>query len=234
MSGLGRGPVRVGPLMLPGEGGVYGVWLASLAYGLVNMSFRSPLVASSALTGSLLSLLLLERARQGSLLPIILVALSYIPAVKAGLPSSILLVSAALALLPAALSGRGVKGVIAGGVLISIHGGFLWSLGSPWDLVGVLAPMVYSLLTISHAAAVVVRRVDVVLPEVLAAYAAVGSLILAWWLGGAHAKALILALDVLVRGALLHSGAYYRVSRRAYGFHEVAHSLAVILALALA
>lgn len=228
-----RPPVRLGPLLLPGEGGVYGVWLASLAYGLAGLSFSDRLAAASALAGSALSLLLIERARQGSPAAVALVLMVYLPAFKAGWPASAYVAAGALALLAPAFRGLGLRGIIAGGSLIAAHGGILWSVGNPTDYLGALAPTVYALLTVSHAAAVVARRVDVVFREVLTAYMAVGVLVLGWGLAGLEGKALLLAVDTGLRGVLLHSSAYYKVKLKVYGFHEVFHSLAVMAALAL-
>ncbi len=228
-----RPPLRLGPFLLPGEGGVYGVWLASLAYGVAGLSVEDRLAAASALVGSVLSLLLLERARQGSLTPVAIVLLVYAPAFRAGWSASAFAAAGALALLAPAFRGLGLRGIIAGGSLIAAHGGILWSVGNPGDYLGALAPTVYALLTVSHAAAVVARRVDIVWREVFTAYAAVSVLVLGWGLAGLEGKAILLAMDTGLRGILLHSGAYYRVKLKVYGFHEVFHSLAVMAALAL-
>ncbi len=229
----GRGPVRVGPLLLPGEGGVYGVWLAGLAFGVQGLGGAPGPAALGALGGSLASLLLLERVRRGSPLAAAPVVILYAPVLYYGAPASLAVAAAAVGLLAAALGTRGMIGVVSGGALLGAHGGLLWAAGRPWDLLGSLAPLAYSLLTVSHAACVVSRRVDLYAVEVSLAYAAQAVLVAGLAASARLPAAVLVAVDAAVRAALLHSGAFARVRLKVYGFHEVFHSLAFMALLAL-
>jgi len=227
-------PARRGKGLLPREGGVIGVWAASLAYGLAYAlrGDPEPLPLALALAGSVASLLAagktwLAPPRERALAILGTGALLTLAAALVRPYEAIILAAALAPLAVSAVLGRGMGLILAGGPLLAGHGGFL-ALVSGAGLAEALLPVAYSIMTVSIAASRVSG--DWHAYAIPVALGAVGT--------GAAALALcpacrlsggLLLLDVLARLIPYPFGLYSRIGLRAYGFHEAFRSLALMI-----
>lgn len=222
---------------IPREGGVLGVWLASVVYGvLVLVKTREVLGLNEwlAILASIIGVPLTALAMNappgiGRLKRVAPAVILYLPVIYSTWPSSIYYSIVALALLIVALKSKGLRLILAGGPLVAgLGGGIALSSMSP---VLSLFPIAYTMLTVSIASARVTGEYGrLLVPVVLGASAVLSSTVgLYQYCRGA---AFLLVLDVVARLSLYLVGVYERVSVRVYGIHEAIHTLLVFLIVA--
>jgi len=226
-------PRRKARSLVPREGGVIGVWAASLAYGLVYAARGDPDPASLALAllGSFASLIAAGRTWLAPPLhravAIAGTGFLLISAAHSRPLDALLLALALLPLAAVAVLGRGMSLILAGGPLLAGHGGFL-ALVSGASVLEALLPVAYSLMTVSIAASRV--QGDRAAYSVPVALGAVATSIIALSLCTACTiSGGLLLVDVLTRLIPYPLGVYSRMSLRAYGFLEAFRSLAVMI-----
>ncbi len=228
-------PRRTG--FAPREGGVLGVWAASLVYGLAysRRTLGDPLVAYS-MALAVASLLASGRAWRSPpgrprLVVVAPIALGYsVLAILAPDPlAGLSFAAAGASLLAVAVYGSGLQVILAGGPLLA-HAGAGLVLAAGGGPVEALLPTAYSIVTVSIASARVTGEY-----EYLSVPVALGSL--AVGLAGVYicqycglSGGLVL-VDVLARLIPYPLRVYSRVGLRAYGFHEAFRST-LVMALA--
>lgn len=220
--------------LLPKEGGVIGVWAASLAYGiiLVLRAAPEPGPLGLALAGSILSLLAAGRTWTGrpreKAVAMLIAGVPMTAGAMIVRPWDTFLLLAGLAPLAlVTIAGRGLQTILAGGPLLAGHGGFL-ALASGYGIVEALLPVAYSLMTVAIASSRVTGdwvgyTIPVALGSLAAALAGLGLCQYCGVSGG------IILADVLARLIPYPFGVYSRMSLRLYGFHEAFRSLAIMI-----
>ena len=228
-----REPRTMGPFRLPREGGIYGVWLATLLLGLTHIDDAPAQIAALWLASMILTLLLVERVRfdrdlKAALLPAMLLAPLLI---QRPLHASIAALLS-LALLVASLKTRTpIYSIIAGGALLASEGTIL--LAVLGRLEAGLAGLAHEFTAVAQAAIAVTKGSN---SSVTIFYAALASMIAASTtlvLGGWASAGYVLLLDSLARFAMVKSGLVYRIRLKTYGMLEVLHSGAIMTLLGL-
>ncbi len=210
----------------PREGGVYGVWVASMVMGLLSMPRLGPDVVLG-LVGSLASLFMANPSRV-RLYCVGLVSLMFLPLVALHLPYSL----APLVLFPplfyATLRG-GTLRYVTGAGLVALPGGLL-ALASETPWVSVLPPL-YAMM----ASGMAYRRIYGSSPHGLEVASGAGVFVygVALILAGARLAGLVLLVDVVLRLVVRVFGWDLGVRLRTYGFIEAFRSLAVMTVVGL-
>ena len=222
----------------PREHGAYGVWLASVGYGLASLRDPDLPLLVSGLAASLLVLFSLDYVRVTRLsgyspLVIGMVSLLYLPLVLSRLPVSLPLAAVALALLLMTLSSR-VFSNIAGAGLIGASGGFILLSSRVFDPLSLFFPIAYNVLATSQAQMRVTGpRLPSLAGEALGALA-VGLFALYFWSSGSGALVpLLLWGDIVTRYLLRLGGVYDRMGLKKYGVVEFIRTVAVQVLVAL-
>ncbi len=216
----------------PREHGAYGVWLASIGYGLASLREPDPLLLSLGLAASLLVLFSLDYVRVARLsgyspLVIGLVSLLYLPLVVSRVPLSLALVAVALVLLFVTLSSRSLTN-IAGAGLIGASGGFVLLSGRVTDPLALFFPIAYNILATSQAQMRVTGpRPPSLVSEALGALAVVFFALHFWSSDWGVFVAVLLLGDVLSRYLLRLGGAYDKLGLKKYGVMEFLRTVAV-------
>ncbi len=217
--------------LIPREGGIAGVWFASLVYGLLYSVSRGidrfDLIL--AVIGSILVLVLSGAAwRVTSLKRLILMippGLVFIYlSLSTGTPGIVFLaIVSALAIITLWLKELDV--IVIGGTLVAAHGGlYVVASGAPSIVYGLL-PIAYTFMTVSHAGYRVTNRSrKAVVYFVLSNTVLVLFIAYSFFIGYRN-LALLLVADLIFRLMLFATGVFPRMSPRAYGFHEAFHSL---------
>jgi len=231
-----RGKIRI--LAPPKEHGAYGVWIASILYGLLASQDPNPLLLAPGLAAALLSLLSLDYMRVNKLkgpgtLVVAVVALLYLPLLLRGLPLSLIAAGISGLLLAATLSFNKVTN-ITGASLLGFTGSFLLFAGNPPSVCKLLFPPLYNALATSQAQI----RVTGPRREAVGLEALSGVLVVAvglcMVLGGAPWLILVLlSADVALRYLLRIGGLYGRLGLKAYGLLEFFHTIVVQAVVAL-
>ncbi len=223
--------------IIPREGGIAGVWIASLFYGLLYSYNKIPLEKLLLLLGSSAMILLLtpiawrEKLHKRLLLLMIGGAPYAVLSITSGKTGILYLgVSAALGVLVIVLSELDL--IIIGGTLISMHGGLYLLKTNSDNLLLMLLPAVYSFMTISHAA----YRISKTNNRAVAYYCLSSVLLLVYSVllfNQERTVFFILIGDLLLRILLFLSGVFHKLSLKAYGFHETFHSLLILSIISL-
>lgn len=234
MAAREREPARLGPFRIPREGGVYGVWTASLIFGILWSGGMHPWLRLTWLLGSTLTLLLVERVRyEGDITAALVPTLLYTPLLLAGAPLSLPLVALGAALLLASLRpARPIYGIVSGGTLLALHGAIVPVALS--NLPVSVAVVAHEAAAVAQAAIAVTRGVDKSLYNITSLFLLamlVSSLSLVAY--GARGAGVLLAADALLRAALIGTGFIFKLKLKIYGFLEVIHSTTVLTLLSL-
>ena len=234
MSIPAREPKTMGPFRLPREGGIYGVWLATLLLGLTHIDDAPAQIAALWLASMALTLLLVERVRfdrdlKVAILPAILLApLLFQRPFHASIAALL-----SLALLAASLKTRTpIYSIIAGGALLASEGTIL--LAVLGRLETGLAGLAHEFTAVAQAAIAVTKGSNSSVTAIF--YAALASMIAssaALALGDCTSAGYVLLLDSLARFIMVKSGLVYRIKLKMYGMLEVLHSSAVMTLLGL-
>lgn len=204
----------------PREGGVYGVWASSMAFGLASLTGFGLEVLLGVL-GGILSLFLSD-ARRVNPVCIILPSVLFTPLILAGLPFSVFPILLFPPLFYATLRG-GVLRYVTGAGLVALPGGLLALSSHQWASI---LPPSYAMM----ASGLAYRRIYGSSPMGLefgsgAAVALYGiGMVYQGYIAG-----YVLIVDLLVRVVLRTSGFDYRVRLRTYGFIEAFRSFTVML-----
>ena len=222
--------------IIPKEGGILGVWISSLTYGIIlSIKYIDNPYLLAALIGAIAALpatgLALNRKPGRDRAKIIIpIGILFLPLVIDTLPDSIYYLIPTITLLVGAAIATGLSLILIGGPLVSAVGGALaLANGNP---IYPLLPLTYSLMTVALAGARVTGRYKEL--TLTASLGGIGVLIAALALSSTcTASSAILILDVLLRLAMIPTGLYERLSLKQYGFHELFRSLLVLGAVAM-
>lgn len=223
--------------IIPKEGGILGVWLSTLIYGVIlalkssnglSLSeFITLIAALAALPASGLAL----RSEPGwrRMKYILPITILYLPIIYGTWPHSVYYLIAVGVLLFGAMVARGLPLILVGGPLIAGIGGAL-ALTSGHQVLGLL-PITYSIMTVSIAGARVSKLYrDLALPSLLGGLGVIVAAAALYEI--CSIASIVLVLDVAIRLGLYPLGVYDKVSLKLYGFHEAFHSLLVLALVA--
>ncbi|MCE4626854.1 MAG: hypothetical protein F7B78_04285 [Desulfurococcales archaeon] len=223
--------------IIPKEGGILGVWLSTLIYGVIlavkssnGLSLSESITLIAALAALPASGLALRSEPGWSRMKYILpITILYLPILYDAWPHSIYYLIAVGALLFGAIIARGLPLILIGGPLIAGIGGAL-ALTSGHQILALL-PITYSIMTVAIAGAGVSKLYrGLALPSFLGG---IGVIIAAAALYEiCNIASIVLVLDVGIRLGLYPLGVYDKVSLKLYGFHEAFHSLLVLALVA--
>jgi hypothetical protein len=231
--GMERKPLIVGPFMVPLEGGVYGVWMASLFLGLSWVDRAPWFLTASWLAGALLALLLLERVRLlGDAKITVIPALLFIPLIIENI-YTLLIVAAATILIAASLyTKNSLFKIVSGGALLSSHGPlYLAALG---NLAAAVAGLAHESSAVAQAAIVAAKgkiKELYIIFYIFIISMVIGALALYMW--GYSASAVILVGDALLRTLLINIKYTFKIKLKTYGFLETVHSSLMMLTIGL-
>jgi len=224
--------------LIPREGGIAGVWFASLVYGLLYSVSKGidSFNLIVAVIGSVLVLVLSGVAwRETSLKRLLLMVppglvFIYLSLSAGTLGTVFLAVASMLAIITLRL--RELDVIVIGGTLVAAHGGLYIVASDAPSIVYALLPIAYTFMTVSHAGYRVTNK-----SRKAVVYFVLSNIILVLFLAysfftGYRNLALLLVADLIIRLSLFATGVFPRMSPRAYGFHEAFHSL-IFLALAV-